>query len=63
MLGISAREKQVLWFDYVPYIADILDTRVGSMVEALAFQQCGLCSKLYTTAYPSWLPEFVGSVS
>jgi len=46
VLGISANEKQVLWFDYVAYIGNILEIRVGAMVEdGLAFQQCGLSSK------------------
>ena len=46
MLRISVREKQVLGFDYIAYIGNILETRVGAMVEdGLAFQQCGLCSK------------------
>ena len=46
MLGISANEKQVLWFDYVAYIGNILEIRVGAMVEdGLAFQQRGLSSK------------------
>ena len=58
MLGISAREKQVLWLDYVSYIGDILEIRVGAMVEdGLAFQQCGLCSKLYSKA--CWLSSLV----
>ena len=60
MLGISARERQVLWFDYVAYIGNILEIRVGAMIEdGLAFQQCGLCSKLYWKAYPSWLSSLV----
>ena len=46
MLGIGAREKQVLGLDYIAYIGNLLETRVGAMVEdGLAFQQCGLCSK------------------
>ena len=60
MLGISAREKQVLWLDYVSYIGDIQEVRVGAMVEdGLAFQPCGLCSKLYLKAYLSWLSSLV----
>ena len=60
MLGISAREKQVLWFNYVACIGNILEISVGAMVEdGLALQQCSLCSKLYSKSYPSWLTLLV----
>ena len=36
MLRISAREKQVLWFDYVAYTGNILETRVGAMMVSLS---------------------------
>ena len=43
MLRISACEKQVLWFDYVAYIGNILETRVGAMVVSLSNNvDCGL---------------------
>ena len=43
MLGIGALEKRALWFDYLEHIGDILETKVGAIVEELDFQQCGLC--------------------
>ena len=40
------KSTEVLWFDYAAYVGNILETRVGEMVEdGLAFQQSGLCSK------------------
>ena len=46
LLGISAREKQVVRFDYAEYSGNIQETRVGAIVEdGLAFQRCALCSK------------------
>ena len=45
--------------DYAAYSGDILETRVGAIVEPLNFQQCGLCSKLFSKLYPSWLSLMV----
>ena len=42
--------------DYAAYIGDLLETRVGVVVEELDIQQCGLCSKLYSYKVNlSWL--------
>ena len=43
MLGISAREKQVLWFDYVAYIGNLLETRVGTMWKMVSLSNNVAC--------------------
>ena len=45
--------------DYAAYRRDILETRVGPIVEPLDSQQCGLCSKLNSKVYPNWLSFMV----
>ena len=37
MLGISARESRAMWLDYIEYIGDILESKVGAMGEELDF--------------------------
>ena len=51
MLGISAGEKQVLWFDYVAYIGNILEIRVAEMVEEVSISNSVACVRNYTRKY------------
>ena len=59
MIGIMQRPRKVVLLYSVRLCCIrwryILETRVGAIVEEHDFQQCGLCSKLYS----SWLSLLV----